>query len=97
MVRRPPAVSLTVSGHAGAAPHGEDLVCAAVSALVETLALGLKRFEVPGVWSLRPGRFAYEGEPGAFSVAMDTILAGLYDLSDSHKAYVRYSERSMNT
>ena len=27
-------VSLTVSGHANSAPHGEDLVCAAVSGIV---------------------------------------------------------------
>ena len=31
-----------VSGHANTAPHGSDLVCAAVSALILTLIRGLK-------------------------------------------------------
>ena len=30
---------LSVSGHAGYAPEGQDIVCAAVSALVQTLAM----------------------------------------------------------
>lgn len=97
MVRGSKELSLTVSGHAGAAPHGEDLVCAAVSALVETLALGLERFDVPGTWTLKPGMFTYQGAPGTFGVALETILAGLSDLATSHKAYVRYQERSTET
>ena len=36
---------VTVKGHAGAAPHGEDLVCAAVSALLCTLAEAVRRLE----------------------------------------------------
>lgn len=31
-----------VSGHAGAAPYGEDIVCAAVSALAQTTLIGLE-------------------------------------------------------
>jgi len=35
---------LTVSGHAGFADHGHDIVCAAVSALVQTAAHGVLSF-----------------------------------------------------
>ena len=38
---------LTVSGHAGYAPKGQDIVCAAVSSLTLTLILGLT--QVAGV------------------------------------------------
>lgn len=35
-------VHLDVSGHAGHAAYGEDIVCAAVSAIVQTALLGLE-------------------------------------------------------
>lgn len=34
-------LSFQATGHADYAPHGEDIVCAAVSALVQTTVLGL--------------------------------------------------------
>jgi uncharacterized protein len=37
-------VRLTVSGHAGFADHGNDIVCAAASALVQTAAHGVVTF-----------------------------------------------------
>jgi len=37
-------VKLTVSGHAGFADHGDDIVCAAASALVLTAAHGVTTF-----------------------------------------------------
>lgn len=40
---------LTVVGHAGSAPHGEDLVCAAVSGLVLALGANVHRLQELGV------------------------------------------------
>lgn len=34
---------VTVSGHAGSAPEGEDLICAAVSVLAQTYLFSLER------------------------------------------------------
>lgn len=34
---------ISVTGHAGYAPAGQDIVCAAVSALTQTLILGLRQ------------------------------------------------------
>jgi uncharacterized protein YsxB (DUF464 family) len=39
---------LTVEGHAGAGPEGHDLVCAAVSSLVLTLAANVSYMEAQG-------------------------------------------------
>ena len=39
--------AIVVAGHSRYAPPGQDIVCAAVSALVQTLALSLNRW-VPG-------------------------------------------------
>jgi len=33
--------TLTINGHANFAPHGKDIVCAAVSAIYQTAILGL--------------------------------------------------------
>lgn len=45
-VYHPDELRLTVTGHAGAGPKGHDLVCAAVSTLVLTLAAALHRAEI---------------------------------------------------
>lgn len=48
--------AIVVAGHSRYAPPGQDIVCAAVSALVQTLALSLDRL-APGetVCSMEPG------------------------------------------
>ena len=53
--------SLSLQGHAGSAPYGQDLICAAVTALVYALGARLKEleeqdgFEKPLVIRLEPG------------------------------------------
>ncbi len=37
-------LGLRIQGHTGFAPQGEDLVCAAVSAIAQTAILGLRAF-----------------------------------------------------
>lgn len=39
---KPGNVSITLNGHANSAPYGQDLVCAGVSTLVQTMILGLE-------------------------------------------------------
>ncbi|CAB1129670.1 protein of unknown function [Candidatus Hydrogenisulfobacillus filiaventi] len=85
---------LRVSGHAGAAPKGEDLVCAAVSALVETLHIGLKAIDVPG-WEAQvaegDARFRFDPTfPADGRAAVAVIVAGLKDLADTQPRYVRW-------
>ena len=46
-------LSLTVTGHAGTAEYGKDIVCAGVSSLVQTLALYAQ--EHGGRATLEPG------------------------------------------
>lgn len=43
---------LTLDGHANYAPAGQDIVCAAVSALIYTLAGNLERMLRPGEYTL---------------------------------------------
>lgn len=46
--------ALTVQGHAGSAPHGQDLVCAAVSALVYALSQRLTELDAQGALEQPP-------------------------------------------
>lgn len=48
---------ITVTGHAGCAPSGQDVVCAGVSVLVETLAASLEELtEDKFIYEVRSGR-----------------------------------------
>lgn len=49
--------SVHVTGHAGSNVHGEDIVCAAASVLVETLAATAEELFSVGVSHLQEGRF----------------------------------------
>ncbi len=91
---------LAVSGHAGQAEHGKDLVCAAASILVYTLAQNLMRDRAGGLYaevdvSLFYGTAnisctaataeEYERAKGIFSV----ILAGMELLAENTPQYVK--------
>ncbi len=92
------AVSLELRGHAGKGPAGFDLVCAAVSAVVQTAALGLTQVAGahPAVES-RSGYFrcvlpvAEAGTPGARAI-LETALAGLRDIAEEHREALRIEE-----
>jgi uncharacterized protein YsxB (DUF464 family) len=87
-------VRLEVRGHAGAGPYGSDVVCAAVSALVETLALGLRAIGDGESVVLDEGVFRYEGHPDERGrLLLGTFLLGFRSLAESHGAFVRLEER----
>ena len=50
-----PRLCLTADGHAGAAPKGEDVVCAGISTILCTLAEVLRQAGVSGYTHLEPG------------------------------------------
>ena len=79
-------VRLHVHGHAGTAPHGQDLVCAAVSALVQTAALGLREFDAAAPPArVRDGDLLWQGESGdAGQIILETCILGLQDIARSY-------------
>lgn len=93
-----PAHRVTVTGHAGAAPHGEDLVCAAVSALVCTLAEAVRRLERNHqAENVEIRLFAGDAEVSFVSeyeclanAVVDTVCLGLECLAKEYPQYVRY-------
>ena len=79
-------VRLHVRGHAGTAPYGQDLVCAAVSAVVQTAALGLGRLDAAAkAPRVRDGDILWQGESGeAGQIILETCLLGLQDIAASY-------------
>ncbi len=88
-----PAVEIAVTGHAGTAEAGRDLLCAAVSALCETLERGLGRYDPDSERTLGEGSFHYRGSPGAEARALVwTFCQGLKELSADHPRHLRWTE-----
>jgi len=101
-VRRDPAgrvTGFTVTGHSGQAPHGEDIVCAGVTALSETAVLGLRHVAgaLPQV-EMRDGFLRCElppvqGEQETRAQAiLETLVLGLRDIARDYKSHLRVSE-----
>ncbi len=59
---------LTVEGHAGFAPHGKDIVCAAESILVQAMAGALDRLDEKLLYD-----FAVDGTPGSGCVGITAV------------------------
>jgi uncharacterized protein YsxB (DUF464 family) len=93
-------IELKVSGHVGLADHGEDIVCAAVSALTQTALIGLEKVaRHPFESKVRDGYLSCKVKPGgtAESVAkaqaiIETTVLGLRDIAQSYSQYVRLTE-----
>lgn len=90
-----------VSGHAGYAPAGADIVCAGVSALVQTAVAGLKRFlTVDPLIKERAADFSdfyvklilpedlTEDERRSAQVILETIELGMRGISGSYGKYL---------
>ena len=67
--------TLTITGHARAAPHGQDIVCAAVSALALTL--------IHSIEQLTEDKIEYEIESGNISVKHGNLSEKARTLTDS--------------
>lgn len=90
---------VTVSGHAMCAPKGEDLVCAAVSALAQTFYFSLVRvLELKVRADVREGYLSIELPEGlSASQARDvellakSLTAGLQEIDRSYPGILKFS------
>lgn len=67
--------SITVNGHAGFAPHGQDVVCAGVSTLVQNL--------VASILEITTDEIQYDMQPGAVEIRYRNLSANAQLLVDS--------------
>ena len=87
---------ITLKGHADYAEHGRDIVCSAVSVLVQTL--------IQSVETLTTDRIEYKMQPGTVDikfwclseqskVLIDAFFIGIKGVAEAHPDNVRLTER----
>jgi len=90
-------VSFAVTGHSGYATRGNDIVCAGVSAVVQTTVLGLQHVlgidcsgsQTDGeLYCALPADLPPESAESA-DILLRTMLAGLTALAEAYADYVR--------
>ncbi|NMB24766.1 MAG: ribosomal-processing cysteine protease Prp [Firmicutes bacterium] len=85
-------------GHTGFAPHGEDIVCAAVSVLLQTAILGLEELAKAELsvemsdGSLECRILAGKGNGIVTSTILNTMLLGLQAIETDYGDFIEVSE-----
>ncbi|MDF2568974.1 MAG: Cysteine protease Prp [Sporomusa sp.] len=82
-----------VSGHAQAAPHGRDIVCAGVSTLVQASIMGIERHLERDINLVQDGeglKMELLGQPDNLTGAvLETMLLGLTEIAKLYPKSVR--------
>lgn len=87
-----------VDGHAGYAPKGQDIVCAAVSTVAQATLLGLsKHMGLNPETEVEPGHLSCRLAPGseanvAAQAILGTMALALYDITAQYPERVRLKE-----
>ncbi|MDF2874253.1 MAG: Cysteine protease Prp [Sporomusa sp.] len=85
-----------VNGHAQAAPHGQDIVCAGVSALTQSSIMGIERHlrrEINLVQDRSGLKIELAGQPDSLTAAVfETMLLGLTEIAKLYPKSVRIIE-----
>ncbi|QUO37943.1 ribosomal-processing cysteine protease Prp [Dysosmobacter sp. Marseille-Q4140] len=93
------AYNLRIEGHAGYAPEGQDIVCAAVSALALSLHGWLAAHPEICLWASRDSggsaRFLFHRTPGSRAV-YEMLSAGLSSIAAEYPEYVRISREVLH-
>ncbi len=91
-------VSVTCDGHTGYGVHGEDIVCAALSSIVQTAVLGLmavagirvalERDDAVGFLRATLPRDLSESERHDADVILETMCMGIADLYEGYSDFI---------
>ena len=83
---------ISVSGHAGYAPCGQDIVCAGITALVQTLIGSLKRLTADKItYEISPGRadIYYKDLTKEGRLLVDSFFIGICMIADEFGDYIK--------
>ena len=98
-VKEEKIVQVEAKGHAGFAKHGRDIVCSAVSAIIQTALIGLMDFSSCKVSYEKNDENGYikfivpepitETEGIRQQAILKTMMLGLQDVERGYKAYLK--------
>jgi len=83
---------ITIQGHAGYAPPGQDIVCAAISALTQTFILSVEELTTDKIkYDIRPGMayITYEDLSERGQVLLDSLFIGIHAIADDYSDHIR--------
>ena len=83
---------ITVSGHAGYAEAGKDIVCAAVSVLVQTLRISLQEFTNDQAdWICHKGymKMEYKDLSEHGRLLMDSFFIGICGIASAYPTHIQ--------
>ena len=83
---------ISIKGHAGYAPHGQDIICAAVSTLVQAFCASVQELTTDEIEAnFGPGKadIRYGNLSEAAKLLEDSLFVGLKLIADNYPDYVR--------
>ena len=97
------SVGFTVKGHANMGEYGEDLVCAAVSAIVQTAILGITEVcHIPAGVSIEEGQTrciltkdATDEQLQHAAIVFDTMITGLKSVQASYPKTLKFRNKEV--
>lgn len=89
--------SIEISGHAGYDEYGKDIVCAAISALAQTMALGLEKVvgikvkikKKDGYFLLKVPKGLSAEKADKANIVIETFILGIEDISESYPSNIQ--------
>lgn len=93
--------SISAQGHTGYAEQGSDIVCAAVSTLMQALqvglqdVLGMEDLEIEADSSVPRMYFIWNSEDGDGQIVAETICRSLEAVASSYPRYVTVTEEAI--
>lgn len=84
--------SITIEGHAGYAPHGQDIVCAAVSALVAAFVASVEELtgdEIQADMTAGNAVIRYENLSANAQLLMGSFFVGIRMIADDYPNNVK--------
>lgn len=88
--------SISIKGHANYAEHGKDIVCAAVSALTQTLTASIEELTDDEIkYNLSPGTvdINYKELSEHAQILISSFFIGVQMIADAYPEHVKLTER----
>lgn len=86
---------ISVTGHAGYAEYGKDIVCAAVSVLAQTLISSIEELTADAIdYSIADGKINifYKGLTDEAQLLVDSFFVGVRGVETAYPEYVKVTE-----
>lgn len=87
----------TITGHAGYAPYGQDIVCAAVSALVQTFIASVEELTHDEIKALRNEQgqiqtIQYRNLSEGAQLLLDSFFVGVQMIADAYPSNLKLTK-----